>query len=91
MERSEAKEIIEALHLYDIQSYSWKKVREAIEVAIEALETQIPKTPYAIDGKNECPVCGCEDIEQLDVSGICEMPYCPCCGQKIDWSKDGDK
>lgn len=51
---------------------------EAMKVAIEAIETHIPKRPiekYA-DGCLVCPIC----------NGVLEVDYrCPMCGQLIDW------
>ena len=58
-------------------------------VVIEALEKQIPKKPTRTRGKyghTECACCGwvvesfCGDLEQY--------PFCPNCGQAIDWEDD---
>ena len=52
----------------------------AYDVAIEALEKQIPKKP--IDEYHRtayCPACG-----NLIIDAYC----CPECGQKIDWSEE---
>ena len=55
-------------------------------VVIKALEKQIPKKPTRTRGKyghTECACCGwvvesfCGDLEQY--------PFCPNCGQAIDW------
>lgn len=57
-------------------------------VAIEALEKQIPKKPVVVDEDYifekdewekdyECPNCGNPYIDDS---------YCSCCGQKLDWS-----
>lgn len=60
---------------------------ESLEIAIKALEKQIPKKPSAMESTNkltngyfECPVC-------KDVVGVDDMQdvYCPNCGQKLDW------
>ena len=57
-----------------------------IKIAIEALEKQMPKKPTRTRGKyghTECACCGwvvesfCGDLEQY--------PFCPNCGQAIDW------
>ena len=64
----------------------------AYEMAIQALEKQIPKKPtyegdgYAPDGTfiwDEwlCPSCG--KRYEIDYD---DYDYCPNCGQKIDWS-----
>ena len=58
----------------------------SLALAIEALEKQIPKKPTRTRGKyghTECACCGwivesfCGDLEQY--------PFCPNCGQAIDW------
>ena len=62
---------------------------EEIKISIEALKKQIPKKPTRTRGKyghTECACCGwvvesfCGDLEQY--------PFCPNCGQAIDWSGD---
>ena len=57
---------------------------EAICKAVEALEKQIPKKPTRGKyGHTECACCGwivesfCGDLEKY--------PFCPNCGQAIDW------
>ena len=64
--------------LYDAEFES------ALALAIEALEKQIPKKPtMGKYGHTECACCGwvvesfCGDLEQY--------PFCPHCGQAIDW------
>ena len=64
-----------------------KAVEEACLLACEALEKQIPKKPtMGKYGHTECACCGwvvesfCGDLEQY--------PFCPHCGQAIDWSDD---
>ena len=53
---------------------------EALELAIAALEKQIPKKPYWEYGGCHCKSCG------LDV--LSDEYFCPLCGQAIDWSDD---
>ena len=57
---------------------------EAICKAVEALKKQIPKKPTRGKyGHTECACCGwivesfCGDLEKY--------PFCPNCGQAIDW------
>lgn len=56
---------------------------DAVRIAIEALEKQIPKKPITYTGTNraDCPVCG------NTVRGIKEPfgNYCSKCGQKLDF------
>lgn len=59
---------------------------EALDIAKEALEKQIPKKPYldndnGIYEKEYCPAC--------NRSLFPNDPYCRC-GQAIDWSKNND-
>ena len=65
---------------------------KANEMAIQALEKQIPKKPtyegdgYAPDGTFVlddwiCPSCSKRYEVDYD-----DYDYCPSCGQKIDWS-----
>ena len=67
---------------------------KSIEIAIQALEKQIPKKPtyegdgYAPDGTfvfDEwlCPCCGKRYEVDYD-----DYDYCPNCGQKLDWSDE---
>ena len=65
-----------------------------LEMAIKALEKQIPKKPtyegdgYAPDGmfiwgEWICPCCGRRYEVDYD-----DYDYCPDCGQKLDWSNE---
>lgn len=58
----------------------------AFEVAIEALEKQIPyKLEPIASVKAHVPVCGkCGGIMDL-MQG--NLNYCPNCGQALDWSE----
>ena len=57
--------------------------RQAYEVALEALEKQVPKKAIEHETKfapvYEYPSCGC-----IDVYG---QEQCDNCGQKLDWSE----
>ena len=53
---------------------------EAMKLAIEALEKQIPKKPYDTEG---CPLCKI-GVELLPVDTE-EVTHCLHCGQAIDW------
>ena len=59
-----------------------KRVVEARDMAINALEKQIPKKPKEKDciGFNTLACPGCEMALYL------YEPYCDNCGQAIDWS-----
>lgn len=63
----------------------------ALDMAIEALEKQIPRKPVEQgDGINyNCPACG-RYVGYFDAMAW-EMPkYCDACGQAIDWSSGED-
>ena len=60
---------------WDVNSKT--KNAEALDVAIEALEKQIPKEPIYQLEHEKCPACGSFLIET----------YCTRCGQKIDWKE----
>ncbi len=53
---------------------------EAMNLAIKALEKQIPKKPYWEHGVWHCKSCGL-DVFRDDF-------FCPICGQEIDWEDD---
>ena len=66
---------------------------EAVQMAIEALEKQIPKKPKETDAYPHrlcCPTCHwtlCFNKENADGYRMMHMfTYCPECGQAIDWS-----
>ena len=55
---------------------------EAIELAVEALEKQMPKKP----NKLNCPHCSFNGID----NSWWVFDFCPKCGQAIDWSDEDD-
>ena len=73
---------------------------EALEMAISALEKQIPKKPKHIDKNKEfdgnwkkvCPTCLSMLIERITTSEVSDVivynrtPHC-WCGQAIDWEE----
>ena len=65
---------------------------EAINLAISALEKQIPKKPihhgetYKEYEHDKCPVCDYVfNVVKRTVNEIEEPEYCRKCGQKLDW------
>ena len=61
----------------------FKIIAKAYDLAIEALEKQIPKKPY---DTVHCPLCKIEvELQPIDVE---QVTYCLHCGQAIDWSDD---
>lgn len=64
---------------------------EALGIAIQALEKQIPMKP--VKSENQvvryvntyyCPICN------LGITGTNIAKWCYHCGQKLDWSDDND-
>lgn len=53
-------------------------ITEALNLAVEALEKQVPKKAIPCSPNStwtKCPVCGATDIDE----------YCGKCGQRLDW------
>lgn len=86
MTESEAIKYLKCLAVYGYSLH-----QEAVEIAIKALEKQIPKKPtlegdgYALGGGLVydtwiCP--NCEKDYEVDYQ---DYDYCPNCGQCIDW------
>lgn len=68
--------------------------REALELAVKALEKQTPMKPNNMrtildfsgryyTTKGNCPVCKREGLYKSDF-------YCNKCGQKLDWGEEDD-
>ena len=72
-----------------------QKRAEAIDVAINALEKQIPKKPimmpYYEDIEEEylcCPTCGEILTDRIPMDNKDFYFHCLNCGQKLDWSDE---
>lgn len=71
------------------------KLDEAVDIAIEAMEKQIPKkVEYGIDGswgtekeQPVCPVCDYFIIQTYFIGEGKKVTYCEHCGQALDWSE----
>ena len=71
-----------------------KNIRETFEIAIAALETQIPKKQCNINDYDShlrlskagflCCSATNKDIRYPFIS-LRDLEYCPRCGQKLDW------
>lgn len=69
-----------------------QKRAEALDVAIQALEKQIPKKPKTnrVDSETiycKCPSCNITTVLYRN----CIMNYCKECGQKLDWSEESEE
>ena len=65
---------------------------ESLEMAISALEKQIPKKPTVPVDTWLCPSCG-ESVEYQQKLGDNVLyhgqhDFCPKCGQSIDWEEE---
>ena len=93
MTESEAIKILQRDLQIQLENKALPDGIEAIQIAIQALEKQIPKKPeYEADGYADgelvydyakCPICG-HDFEYGINDWGCE--HCSDCGQKLDWS-----
>lgn len=86
--------IEEAIKLLEIQKpvlgcKEYKKpLMYAYEMAISALEKQIPKKMNDIDEYEENELCGyCPQCNKLQ-SNLWNKNFCGDCGQAIDWSEE---
>lgn len=73
-----------------------QKRAEALDVAIKALEKQIPKKPRKTDSYRGvlkrvyayvCPTCGNSCLEKY-MNERQDTMFCWDCGQKLDWSDE---
>jgi len=85
----------------DLAKKVWSNVpeiieyREALELAVKALEKQTPMKPNDMKTisdfsgryyttKGNCPVCNIEELYKSDF-------YCNKCGQKLDWGEENGR
>ena len=67
------------------------KLPQALDVAIEALEKQIPKVAHGRYTDYKCPVCGRRIRSGKGSSSYGRRDnFCQRCGQAIDWSDEND-
>lgn len=72
-----------------------EELAEAMKIAVQALEKQIPKKPirHTAWENFKCPACGSAEIVQYDTEyreydKDCKFEYCSDCGQKLDWGDE---
>ena len=62
---------------------------KSLDMAIEALEKQIPKNPFQPFGTHSYKCSNCWKFVAHEVDDNCELTdlaeWCPNCGQRIDW------
>ena len=95
------EEAITGLKALSKEFSGYKPNEEMFDMAIEALEKQIPKktkhviTNMGIDGnfRRECPSCGWLMFERVTTKDeskpvVCRiLNFCQSCGQRIDWGE----
>ena len=82
------EEAIKALKYINLKRvhpfYSWEEMAEVRNMAIEALEKQMPKKPLdktkSTDDYGYCPNC------KTIIDNYSDFKFCSTCGQAIDWS-----
>ena len=96
MTESEAiKEVRFNMSKIGLNNKTAKRVSEAKNMAIQALEKQIPKKPimkqYFEDLEDEClccPTCGEILTDRIPADNKTFYFHCMNCGQKLDWSDE---
>jgi hypothetical protein len=79
------KEAIKSLkNIIEYWTYKPTEV-EAAEMAIKALEKQMPKKPINQSTWKECPTCTQGIGIDNDTPNPKAIEYCYHCGQKLDW------
>ena len=86
-----AKELLEGV--YDCVIVKGKERKpffeNAIDIAIECVEKQIPKKPIGRHTDYKCSVCGRRVRSGKGSSSIQRDNFCQRCGQKLDWEEGG--
>lgn len=69
-----------------LKESSVKRVVKARDLAIKALEKQIPKKPDFTEDKEFalCPCCNGNGLAD-------KQKYCDNCGQRLDWSEESEE
>lgn len=97
MEESEALEWIKELKGSEeiLEFYYAESFIKACDMAIQALEKQIPKKPimkqYFEDSEEKylcCPTCGEILTDRIPADNKTFYFHCMNCGQKFDWSDE---
>ena len=95
MEENQAIEIVKKEKAY-MDNHAGKAQSEAFQMAINALEKQMPKKPRKTDSYRGvlkrvyayvCPSCGNVCLEKC-MNERQNTMFCWNCGQKLDWSDE---
>jgi len=63
-------------------------VNASLNLAVKALEKQMPKKPIKRHGLYLCPNCETSNVYINDCTVEIKFNFCDCCGQAIDWSNE---
>ena len=84
MTYEEAIKQLNSIAIYHFDKYT----TYAIDLALEALEKQIPKKPLHMHKNYYCPICKEDGWMLWDDAIPNDMDkYCGICGQAIDWEE----
>lgn len=87
MTESEAIKILQRDLEIQVKNKALPDGIEAIQIAIQALEKQLPKKPHKNFEKFSGVWCSCG--KYFGKGYFVDKPiYCPNCGQKLDWSDE---
>lgn len=85
------EEAIKALKYINLKRvhpfYSWEEMAEVRNIAISALEKQIPKKPISLGEDIDRDVGQCPNCKEI-IDTYEDYKYCSDCGQAIDWSEE---
>lgn len=85
----EYEEAVEALKLINTSRvhpfYNWEEMCEVRDIAIQAIEKQIPKEPINKEGGSNGSCGYCPNCNHV-VDDYFDYKVCQECGQAIDWS-----
>ena len=85
MTYEEAIKQLNSIAIYHFDKYT----TYAIDLAIEALEKQIPKKPLHMHKNYYCPICKEDGWMLWDDAIPNDMDkYCGICGQALDWEEN---
>lgn len=93
IEKKECKKLLDFHGNKQWNSGILRRKIEALDIAIEALEKQLPKKPIfqhmigEIKGKFKCPCCNNLFTHECPTFPYEDMEHCSKCGQKLDWSE----
>lgn len=93
MDEKKVREAIEALKIINLKRvhpfYDWEEMREKRDIAIEALEKQLPKKVENWNGQASCPRCKrlFGNMADIEMFRYWDSDCCNHCGQRLDWSE----